>query len=571
MQAFAGPAASQPHDRERVSIRIEHVQGDVAWRVTYSMSKPVDRLVFLREFGGRRHGRWKVETPDIAFNAVERGEALQSRTGKPFSKVAVSFASDTRRAFKDYPQNLRFTDGSEWIFTGHLYALPERIAGANKVHLEMELVPRSKERIVVGGRQHSAGHVRWTEDDPNDAGTFVYFGSINPVASSSVLAVVDPGLPEYLQRAFETNLPKLLGHYQEKTGIALARRPTVLIAYDPSDPGLGYGGDTLPGNISFNFVGAQWRNQDPRLMRDAFYLLAHEAAHLWNSDTFTSSNNSDAPWMHEGGAELFAWLAAWDLGIFDDHAFRGRIEDSLNGCIGFGGLVDKPLSDLFKERSFGLAYPCGALMNALVDLELKDKGGAHGFWRRLFKQAESTGNRYDLKQYFALLEQLSDRDEIDALLQTMWYGPVTNVGPAVIAQMRRQGVSVETGSPSPSLAEVYARQAMAMLMSADCQGELNFWTERDLFRVGGLPTCKALTAETTIITAIAGQSIRDNGIALYNAARSECGNTAYVKASTANDKVIKLPCPKESIPPVAPYWVVSEWPKAARDSSLRSE
>lgn len=436
--------------------------------------------------------------------------------------------------------------------------------------IQMRFTPAKGEKVVLGGKRYFT--LGWRDDDADMRGAFVYFGSIRPVETASVSAIIDPGLPPHLVQAFELHLASLFSYYGAKTGYELAKRPAILIGFNGNDPGQGYGGDVLPDGIAFSFRGQIWERADPDIVRRALHLIAHESAHLWNSGRFDSADNEQAPWMHEGGAEAFAWLAMRDLEMLGEDGFRRTIQNALNHCVGDRGIHHDTLQAALMRQQFDLSYSCGGIMNMLVDAALSDSGGLYTFWRALFREAKKAGNHYSLEQYFSTVEHLTNSPRLANVLRRIWRGPLVNAAETITGELRHLGVVVSQGTPSPEDSLTYARQAMTILAAQDCGGSINFRTESDRFYVDGAPRCRSLNKDGFIVTALAGEPIKNNGVALYAAVRERCAAKQSVEATLAggSPSSLSLSCPRD-FPVPAPYWVVAQWPKHAQSSGGTAE
>jgi len=545
---------------EPVAITVTHLPKPSSWQVQYQLDQPADQLRFIDDFGLRRHGRWRVDTPGFRIIAKEGGEYLERRNGKPFRDVTVRFETDLTKLDKKYPLNKTFTDGSEWLCTLLLYAAPLR-HGTQPVpaRFTMRLVPRRAESIVLDGKR-VAGAVTW--DDPLlDRGTFVYFGKLAPIETPDVIAIVDPGLPSYLEKQFDDLLPKLFAYYRERTGYGLKKRPVILITYHPQeDSNPGDSGEVLPDVIAFDFRSRNyWGARDASNARMSFHLLAHEAAHLWNGNRFESVEGDAAPWMHEGGADAFAWAAALDFGVLDDAALRSEIEVNLNRCLYKLAPLGTSLQEAFRRQIYELAYSCGSVMNFAVDAGLRDRGGLFALWKALFARAEQSRDQYSVDQYFATLRALDPGGTLAQGLSDLWSRRQADATETLRSMLTSVGATVAPGTVTPEFERIYARKAMQRLMWEDCAGAFSFKSAEDRFELTGLPQCRVLKNRKVTVVALAGAKVAQP-VRLYEAVSKRCAEKVDVEAQLAESgETLSFHC-SEPLPAIAPYLTITSLP-----------
>lgn len=533
VSAVAAPPA------ETVAIEVTHLTQGKQWHAEYRLGTAAERLEFLRRFDFRRHQDWHPDNAD--FELVQSGEieVLRRRDGKPFDRVGLTFRSDRTPMTRDYQLNAAFTDGSEWLYTGQLYAVPVRTGRQpkNGAGFQMTFLPATGEGLVIDGRRHESG-TPWRETGPDNAGTFVYFGSIEPLPSAGFPALIDPGLPAYLRRAFERFLPEIGELYRQRFGYALPVTPTLLITYDPTR-GDYRGGDTLPSSIAFKLSGPAWAESSAENVEQATALIAHEMAHLWNGQRFSNDGRENAIWMHEGGADAIATLVLSELAVIDRSRFAARIEKAVNDCAGIAGLR-KPLVAEFEQRHFGLAYSCGAVMNHLVDRAWAKRGGLFGFWRELFGIADKHGGLYSTADWIGLVQR--ENPALAAFIRAAWSGPRAPGLAEFGERLRAAGFEIRETDPPAGLQLQYAAQGLAPLMAEDCGGATNFWFTADGATVGGLPECRTLKAETIEVKRLAGRPFAA-GREAYLAVRSACASAGSAEVGLEDGSALKLACP----------------------------
>lgn len=553
-------ASATEQSLETVDVAVAHLPDHTSWRVRYRLEAPADQLRFIDDFGLRRHDRWRIETRGFHLVARDGNEFIERKDGKPFREVTARFATDTAKLDKKYPLDKRFTDGSEWLCTLHLYAAPLRRGMQNRqATFRLRLVPAAEESIVLDGQRH-ADAVTW-QDPQVDRGAFVYFGAIAPIETPDVIAIVDPGLPAYLEQQFDDLLPRLFAYYHERTGYALRKRPVILITYDPKDDGNpGDSGEVLPDVIAFDFRSRKfWNSESAANRRMSFHLLAHEAAHLWNGNRFESVEGDAAPWMHEGGADAFAWAAARSFGVLDDEGLRGLVELNLNRCLNKLAPLGMSLQDAFKRGVYELAYSCGSVMNFVVDARLRERGGLFTYWRALFAIAEKSGDQYSVDQYFSTLAALDAGSALTGSLRELWSRVGADPETTLRATLTAAGIAITPGAVPPEFERIYERNAMSALVAEDCEGAYSLRNWDDRFEVLGLPQCHVLKNRKVTVVGLAGEKVTDPA-RLYAAVAKRCAEHADVVAQLADsDQTLSLHC-SAPLPAIAPYLAITSWP-----------
>src|SRR5690606_4198969 len=137
-------------------------------------------------------------------------------------------------------------------------------------------------------------------------GTYVYIGSIVPVASPDVRPVVDPGRPDCVEARTREGVPTLFALYCGRLRGSPATRPWPCCDYKPGPPrSYESGGGTLPGLIQLGVQGAAWERESLGALQQLMHFLGHESAHLWNGELAHYAGTEDA-WMHEGSGDALA-------------------------------------------------------------------------------------------------------------------------------------------------------------------------------------------------------------------------------------------------------------------------
>ena len=177
----------------------------------------------------------------------------------------------------------------------------------------------------------------------------------------------------------------------------------------------------LPQLIQLSIRGKPWKKRSREGMQKLYKLLAHEVAHLWNSQLYQHNDHGGHAWMHEGGADAFAFRALRDVGIVTDEELSALEDQSFKLCK--QKLKNYPLKDSAVRREFKNYYYCGEFIARVTEVITGDS--LYAFWKKLFARADKNGS-YKSNDYFDLLDKNSKRQDIIRLLRKLVYGPVEN-------------------------------------------------------------------------------------------------------------------------------------------------
>jgi hypothetical protein len=551
------PGPIHPRDvspaAEEVRITVTRLRPG-EWEVAYFLAEPADRLTFTRDRHAFRHENWEVRTQGIDLVSSGRTEELVSTHGRAFKEVVVRFAGDPLKRQAEYPLTPLLSDGSEALFTGHLYVQPVRDGEAVPATPVLQLRAGCGEPILLEGRRYP-GDARWT--DRTGRGAYVYFGHLTPIESEHMVAIMDPGLPPSLRDFYVTHLPRLFHRFESMFGYGLEHRPTILVTYDPGSPRtegndfpgrplqLRSDGDVVSGVIRFQSSGSDWAGEQDQVRRAAFHLLAHEAVHLWNGWRFSSREGRLTAWLHEGAADALAWTAAVDFGILDENGLRDALENALNRC--FFAARGRPVREIMHLEAG--AYSCGAMIQVLAGLELQEGGGLAALWRTVFDRAAVEEGVYDPETFFAALETLAGNDRLASLLRSFVEGGLDDPPAAMRVELARLGIDADAGEPPHERAWPLLHELVTGLMAEDCGGRFSVTREADAFALHGLSDCDNLPPRTVRVVGLEAHSVRDAPGRALMAAREACLERGKVLLGWGSEEApLAVRCPG-SIPP----------------------
>ena len=515
-----------------VSIQIIPNTNDGRWTAVYRLSAPVERLDFARSGPYERLPKWRAETKGYSLVHDDKGEAIVKSPGVKAQKtITVSFPVDTVVPVKDYQLFDQFSDGSVALYTGHF-----NVKGSKST--TFALAPRRGEHLLAGGKVFTH-RTRWV-DDGGGEGTFIYYGKVKPVETPYMVGILDPGAPKWLGQKLDSALPQLFADYARLTGVALARRPTVLFSFEAARDrsSTTWKGGTLDGLIQLHVEAAADAAEDRDLLERFIKFIAHESAHLWNGQMFHPPE-SDQSWMHEGGADAFAWRAVRRAGIIDDAALDARFTSDLNDCL--TAIGSRAVDEVEKKGEFGPVYTCGATLAWLTEVST---GDLHAFWKSLFRAAEEHGRHYDETLYLSLLKKQERVPGTAAFIDDFVHHDMPDRGEKLAAAFRAAGVPIRPmpDAISPQQRRAWGEAALVELMRQDCHS-VSFDRGSGRYHLHGKETCTTLKGDI-VIDRIEGKSIARAGDAAYDAAAARCAVHEAVTLEGAADVKVSVPCAK---------------------------
>lgn len=529
---------SRPDASHDPLITVERDERARFWRATYTLAEPRSELRFERT--PFRAGVFEVVTP--GWTLAREGETDVLRTaGAPARTVVVRFPEDSRELEKEYDFFQTFTDGSVAIYTGHLAVR----SGPDAADPDCErcalrrfrFVPPPGAHVLAGGAV-VRGPATWIDDEGE--GAYVYIGSIEPLETPELIAVVDPGLPPWLWEETRSTLPRLFAEYTTRFGAAPEERPLILFNYiDRGASGHSSGGGVLPGQIQLTADGAAWQERSDGALLQLLHFLAHEAAHLWNGRLIRYEGTADS-WMHEGSADALAQRTLRTLGHLDEAAFRQRQSHALNECRRLAGGF--PLREAAERKRFALYYTCGNAL-ALFTERAIPQGDLFDFWKRMIAGRRAAGEAtFDFDDYVAtMLASGASREHVEALRQFV-DGSAT--ADAIAKMLGGAGVTLREAEPPEEWGQMASRDALLHLLGENCSGPYGFRMSSDGFALTDSNVCGPLPGGA-FVTTIGGHDVLRSGARVWDALHERCGSGRAIEAGVmigGARRTVEVPC-----------------------------
>lgn len=267
------------------------------WSVRYETAQPVVQIELHRSPDQSRAQRWQL-TEAFQIQYDNDREYIRRGDGASFSQVEALLTPTYTTLEKEYAPFSPFSDGGMLVHSGRFFACAGQCTEQN-TYWTMRVELADDEYIVVNGKRYQ-GSASWTD---SNSGQKIYIGPAELQHDGTFISMIDPALPESLRHLMANHLPDLMEFFarhlpQPET------TPQLYASFSPTDDGrFGNQGGVLPNQVFMHWYGFV----DESLVEPTLWFFAHEAAHLYQKQAFSSQPQEG--WLHEGSAELFAGLA----------------------------------------------------------------------------------------------------------------------------------------------------------------------------------------------------------------------------------------------------------------------
>jgi hypothetical protein len=354
----------------------------------------------------------------------------------------------------------------------------------------------------------------------------------------------------------ESVAPWLVEHVRGETEVALAyyerelersgRAPTILVSMQ-STKTRGYRGDASgTAVISLRFFDSRWNEPDASAAAGLAMFVRHEAFHLWNG----APTSGTPPWLHEGGAEYAALVAAVDAGAVTHDQGIEQVSHHLDHCRATLGARSLAAAELSGQQ----IYWCGVALQWIADTEARgDSNGQRdtfAIWRDVLRRSEGRG--YSL-------------DDLRAVTGPSVAAMLDDEGPErwsrLADALARNGATITDAVDDRG----WRAATLQHLLAQHCQsGGRGFYTETDHVRLDA-PTddCGPLGGNPEIVR-VAGASIMKEPRKAFDAVRKACGAMESVTLKTRSGAKLRVECARPLEVPVR--WALVDAPALARGS-----
>ncbi len=378
-----------------VHVEITQKKNDL-WSVEYNFREPVKTVFFSRQVNQFRKDNWKVLTSGVSIQNLEAKEAFVAENY--INTIKIEFKTYPNQLTKDYEFFRECTNGSQLIYTGHLNLMDGQVAIATEITFNAKKGNSIYSALGSGRKKISWGVSR-------SQGSYVYFGNIKPVENEFFIAVVDPGLPSWVQKSLKLNIPKLFNYYAKNLQKKPLKKPVLYLSTSLKKcTGLSISGGVTDGVLQLSIDCEGFKKYSERASERLFHTLSHEIAHVWQFNTGTRAEDSDQhAWIHEGGAEMLAFKSQLDLNNLNKKNYYRQINKALSTCInGLGGVSLDTSSQL---RKFKNHYVCGTVIHYLISSG-DTVENIFTVWKKLYREDGMYSTKSSYGYFFKTLDRL---------------------------------------------------------------------------------------------------------------------------------------------------------------------
>lgn len=301
-------AAQSVSDRPQVHVDLRYENG--VWSATFDLPDTHDAYMF-----GRRTASPRGETMEPSTGVqIERAGARDVLVIDPTAEqIVLTFEPDIETAQGEIAPALQFSNGDIALFAGQFELLPvESLEAARAMDGDIARWQGVQPNFTVSFTADTAFATGEGPGEPGEAAAllkndYVFVGEAPLVAGQSFTGVIDPGLPDWISGSIDAALLDVFAAMDERWGFSLQDKPMVMFAFGGLEgPGFQNNGGAIPGSLTLLTSGEALAAHHPVVEEALIWFFAHEAVHLYQAKGGAPRVNTEANWIHEGGANAIA-------------------------------------------------------------------------------------------------------------------------------------------------------------------------------------------------------------------------------------------------------------------------
>ncbi|HIG22229.1 hypothetical protein [Henriciella sp.] len=368
-------------------------------------------------------------------------------------------------------------------------------------------------------------------------GGFVYLGPQAHITEDHATVIAGPDIPDWLREKFVADIDAISETLTDRFAEPPAAPPVLIMTYR-DEAGAGFKGSSLGRFITLHIRGFELDPSDDDFMRRMTGLALHETVHVWIGQLYSSSENAEQSWVHEGGAEYISMRAG-----MDQAQLRADIEEKINQCQ--RTLVRRPLTATRYGSRGGAPYDCGALVQLVAEAASIKAGNGDilDLWKDVFARA-GEDRVFDSSTFRAAASEAGG-EAFGRRMELFADGMDAEEWSAFLTGLSEIGIEVELLAPPDPHPDDFqlAAAALGALQRDVCQNQVSIYQREDHYWTNISEHCGGQLPGNPQLRHINGVDLIDAPGAAYAEMRRACSAGEAIGLGQLNgDELAPISC-----------------------------
>lgn len=520
---FAGPAVGQTSDdveTPRADAVLER-QGDELAAV-WTLSEPVESVSFQGWVEADERTRlWVPQGDDWQFDGV----VLARVDGSAFDSFELRMKPSDQFYDRRYVPVLRIGEAGWTVLSEGLSLSGYETLMAATGMADGEVFLAANERRASGESVAAA------------TGGFVYIGPENHITEDHATVIAGSDIPDWLREKFVADIDAISETLTDRFAEPPPAPPVLIMTYREGD-GASFKGSSLGRFITLHVRGFDLDPSDDDFMGRMKSLALHETVHVWIGQLYSSSENAEQSWVHEGAAEYISMRAG-----MDEARLRADIEEKINQCQ--RALVRRPLTATRYGSRGRAPYDCGALVQLIAEAASLKKGGGDilDIWKDVFARAGE--DRTFASATFTAAANEAGGEAFARQMDMFAQGMNAEEWSAFLIGLSEIGIEVELLAPTDSHPDDFqlAGTALGALQKDVCQNQVSLYQREDHYWTDISEHCGGQLPGNPQLRQLNGVDLVDAPGAAYAEMRRACSaGEAIVLGQLNGEELAPISC-----------------------------
>lgn len=520
---FAGLAVSQTGEdveTPRADVVLEPQDEELA--AVWTLSEPAESVSFQGWVEADERIRlWVPQGDDWQFDGV----ALARVDGSAFESFELRLKPSDQFYDRRYVPVLRIGEAG-WT------VLSEGLSLSGYENFMAASGMADGEAFLAANERRASG-----ESVAAATGGFVYIGPEDHITEDHATVIAGPDIPGWLREKFVADIDAISETLTDRFAEPPPAPPVLVMTYGEGD-GASFKGSSLGRFITLHVRGFDLDPSDEDFMDRMKSLALHETVHVWIGQLYSSSENAEQSWVHEGAAEYISMRAG-----MDEAQLHADIEEKINQCQ--RALVRRPLTTTRYGSRGRAPYDCGALVQLFAEAASLKNGGGDilDIWKDVFART-GEDRTFDSATFKAAASEAGGEAfarRMDMFAEGMdaeeWSG--------FLIGLSKIGVEVELLAPTDPHPDDFqlAAAALGALQRDVCQNQVSLYQREDHYWTDISEHCGGQLPGNPQLRQLNGVDLVDAPGAAYAEMRRACSaGEAIVLGQLNGEELAPISC-----------------------------